>query len=104
MSPRYALLCLAVATFHANAADAPLTGQPSVQRAALPANASVSASGESSMKPRVAIRMAAPLVSETRAVRAADGSIRLNCTDQPNPKARAINAKINAANAKAPKS
>lgn len=98
MSTRYALLCLAIAAVHANAADAPLTGQPS----AVPADSAGKLSSTVSLKPHVGTRLAAPLISETTAVRAPDGSLQLNCTERPNPKAKALNAKINGANAKAP--
>lgn len=105
MSLRYLVLCLTAAAAHAGAAEAISADKPVAQRAAQTAHSSNATTTTPAVKPVVGMRLAAPLISETKAVRNPDGSIGLNCTQRPNPKASAINAKLPiGANAKAPQS
>jgi hypothetical protein len=80
MHAKLALVCLSLATADAMAADANNPPSPSAT-----SSAQSSASGNL-IAPR---RIIAPTISETRATRMPDGSLAINCTDRPNPKAHA---------------
>jgi len=83
------LLLLAATATSAAAADAPLTIK------ALDAPAAP--------KPAASVRrMSAPSLSETRVTRAADGSLRLDCKQQPNPKVLQQRADVRAKQAAQP--
>lgn len=71
--------CMALAVY-ASEPEAP-TPQPLAPPPATLANGS---------KPGSAPRVLAPMMSETRVIRRADGSLVLQCVDRPNPQARAI--------------
>ena len=83
------LLLLAATATSAAAADAPLT----IKALDTPA----------APKPAASVRrMSAPSLSETRVTRAADGSLRLDCKQRPNPKVLQQRADVRAKQAAQP--
>lgn len=101
MLPRYLLCGLAAVALHAQAAEPASSAQPVPQRAVATKN-SVRANA-TAPNSAVATRLAAPRISQTTAVRGPDGRLTIDCTEQTNPKARAINAKLpTGPNAKVP--
>ena len=98
MSRSNLLFCLAIFVVQANAAETP---QPT--KSVRPASSAAIVAGNTLSKPLTSTRLAAPKISETVAVRHADGSITFECSERANPKAATINAAIRAnANAGVP--
>lgn len=88
------LLLLAATATSAAAADAPPTTTPlTIKALDTPA----------APKPAASVRrMSAPSLSETRVTRAADGSLRLDCKQKPNPKVLQQRADVRAKQAAQP--
>jgi hypothetical protein len=80
MNAKLALACLSFAAVDALAADANIPPTPVLS----------STQSSTSAKPIAPRRVVAPTISETRATRMPDGSLAINCTDRPNPKAHAL--------------
>jgi hypothetical protein len=76
------LACLGLLAVSVAMADTAVIPQPLAPVAQTPVSASPA------FKPAPKLRLPAPTVSQTRLVRQADGSLRMQCDQVPNPKAR----------------
>jgi hypothetical protein len=79
MNIKFLLLC-AVFAVNVSAADSPAVSPLQSQPLAAPVHTVVIA------KPAAALRLPAPMISETSVTRGADGSLSMNCVQKPNPK------------------
>jgi hypothetical protein len=81
MTPRIALICLGLLATSVAFADAPMMPQP------LAPSAQAKPGVAPAYKPAAKLRLPAPTVSVTRLVRQPDGSLRMQCDQEPNPHA-----------------
>ena len=76
------ILVLGLLAATAAYADVPMVPQP------LAPSAPIKAGATPSFKPAEKLRLPAPTVTVTRMVRQADGSLRMQCDQEPNPRAK----------------
>jgi hypothetical protein len=82
MTFKSALICLGLLSASAAMADTPMVPQP------LAPSTGVHGNRNAGGKPAAKARLPAPMLNATRLVRQADGSVRMQCVDVPNPRAR----------------
>lgn len=76
------LLILGLLAATAARADSPMMPQP------LAPYAPAKAGAAPAYKPAAMLRLPAPTITVTRLVRQADGSLRMQCNQEPNPRAK----------------
>ncbi|MDE1885952.1 MAG: hypothetical protein KGH92_08605 [Xanthomonadaceae bacterium] len=82
MKPAIALACLGLLTAFTAFADTPMVPEPLAPLAQ-------PKSGRAPLyKPAAKLRLPAPTITVTRLVRQADGSLRMQCDQEPNPRAK----------------
>lgn len=82
MTSKPLLICLGLVAGSVALADTPMVPQP------LAPSAQAQSGAAPMYKPAAKLRLPAPTISVTRLVRQADGSLRMQCDQEPNPKAR----------------
>jgi hypothetical protein len=83
MTPKFLLACLGLATASAALADTPMVAQP------LAPSPHTQVARNAAGKPAAKLRALAPMINATQLVRQPDGSVRMQCVEVPNPRAKA---------------